>query len=79
MTLVSHYVDTYITAAIAQELAVEGPCHVIPTACAAGNYAIGWGMDMIRDGLIDVAIVGGGRCDFSGMLCRLSSFGRHCG
>lgn len=57
--LVSHYVETYITAAIAQELAVEGPCHVIPTACAAGNYAIGWGMDMIRDGLIDVAIVGG--------------------
>lgn len=58
-TLVSHYVETYITAAIAQELAVEGPCHVIPTACAAGNYAIGWGMDMIRDGLVDVAIVGG--------------------
>jgi 3-oxoacyl-[acyl-carrier-protein] synthase II len=57
--LVSHYVETYITAAIAQELAVEGPCHVIPTACAAGNYAIGWGMDMIRDGLVDVAIVGG--------------------
>lgn len=58
-SLVSHYVDTFITAAIAQELAVEGPCHVLPTACAAGNYAIGWGMDMIRDGLVDVAIVGG--------------------
>ena len=58
-SLVSHFVETYITAAIAQELAVEGPCHVIPTACAAGNYAIGWGMDMIRDGLVDVAIVGG--------------------
>ncbi|HLG76097.1 MAG TPA: beta-ketoacyl-[acyl-carrier-protein] synthase family protein [Ktedonobacteraceae bacterium] len=58
-TLVSHYVQTFITSAIAQELAVEGPCHVIPTACAAGNYAIGWGMDMIQDGLIDVAIVGG--------------------
>ena len=58
-TLISHYVETYITAAIAQELMVEGPCHVIPTACAAGNYAIGWGMDMIRDGLVDVAIVGG--------------------
>jgi 3-oxoacyl-[acyl-carrier-protein] synthase II len=57
--LVSHYVETYITSAIAQELAVEGPCHVIPTACAAGNYAIGWGMDMIQDGLVDVAIVGG--------------------
>jgi 3-oxoacyl-[acyl-carrier-protein] synthase II len=58
-SLISHYVETYITAAIAQELAVEGPCHVIPTACAAGNYAIGWGMDMMRDGLIDVALVGG--------------------
>lgn len=57
--LISHYVETYITAAIAQELMVEGPCHVIPTACAAGNYAIGWGMDMIRDGLVDAAIVGG--------------------
>lgn len=57
--LASHYAETYITAAIAQELAIEGPCHVIPTACAAGNYAIGWGMDMIRDGLVDVAIVGG--------------------
>lgn len=57
--LVSHYPETYITAAIAQELGVEGLCHVIPTACAAGNYAVGWGADMIRDGLIDVAIVGG--------------------
>lgn len=58
-TLVSHYSETYIPAAVAEELAVEGPCHIIPTACAAGNYAIGWGMDMIRDGLVDVAIVGG--------------------
>jgi 3-oxoacyl-[acyl-carrier-protein] synthase II len=57
--LASHYAETYITAAIAQELDIEGPCHVIPTACAAGNYAIGWGMDMIRDGLVDVAVVGG--------------------
>ncbi|MBA2392568.1 MAG: beta-ketoacyl-[acyl-carrier-protein] synthase family protein [Ktedonobacteraceae bacterium] len=57
--LISHFVETYITAAIAQELALEGPCHVVPTACAAGNYAIGWGADMIRDGLVDVAIVGG--------------------
>jgi 3-oxoacyl-[acyl-carrier-protein] synthase II len=57
--LVSHYPEAYITAATAQELGAEGPCHVVPTACAAGNYAIGWGADMIRDGLVDVAIVGG--------------------
>ena len=57
--LVSHYAEAYITAATAQELGVEGPCHVVPTACAAGNYAIGWGADMIRDGQVDVMIVGG--------------------
>ncbi|HEY0754199.1 MAG TPA: beta-ketoacyl-[acyl-carrier-protein] synthase family protein [Ktedonobacteraceae bacterium] len=56
---ISHKVETYITAAIAQELALEGPCHVIPTACAAGNYAIGWGSDLIQEGLVDAVIVGG--------------------
>ncbi|UFJ42566.1 beta-ketoacyl-[acyl-carrier-protein] synthase family protein [Brevibacillus humidisoli] len=56
---ISHYPESFITAAVAQELAVEGPCQVIPTACAAGNYAISWGADLIRDGVVDVAIVGG--------------------
>lgn len=56
---IAHKVETYITAAIAQELALEGPCHVIPTACAAGNYAIGWGADLIQEGLVDAVIVGG--------------------
>jgi len=31
----------------------------IPTACAAGNYAIGYACDMIRLGVIDTAIAGG--------------------
>lgn len=56
---ISHYPESFITAAIAQELSIEGPCQVIPTACAAGNYAISWGADLIRDGLVDAAIVGG--------------------
>ncbi|TRZ47124.1 beta-ketoacyl-[acyl-carrier-protein] synthase family protein, partial [bacterium] len=32
---------------------------VIPTACAAANYAIGYGYDLIREGRIDFAIAGG--------------------
>jgi 3-oxoacyl-[acyl-carrier-protein] synthase II len=31
----------------------------IPTACAAGNYAIGYGFDALRAGDVDVALCGG--------------------
>jgi len=32
---------------------------MIPTACAAGNYAIGYGFDLIRKGDLDYAVAGG--------------------
>jgi 3-oxoacyl-[acyl-carrier-protein] synthase II len=38
---------------------LKGPNYVIPTACAAGNYAIGYGFDLIKKGELDVAITGG--------------------
>lgn len=38
---------------------LEGPNFLIPTACAAGNYAIGYGYDFIKRGDLDYAIVGG--------------------
>ncbi|QKG83258.1 beta-ketoacyl-[acyl-carrier-protein] synthase family protein [Kroppenstedtia pulmonis] len=56
---VSHYSPVYITSAIAREIGAGGPSMVFPTACAAGNYAIGWGADLIKDGQADIAIVGG--------------------
>lgn len=48
-----------ISANISIYLKIHGPNYLIPTACAAGNYAIGYGFDLIRKGYIDCAVVGG--------------------
>jgi 3-oxoacyl-[acyl-carrier-protein] synthase II len=44
---------------IAIEFELHGPCLMIPTACAAGNYAIGYGYDVIRAGRADLMLAGG--------------------
>ncbi|MDD5565687.1 MAG: beta-ketoacyl-[acyl-carrier-protein] synthase family protein [Candidatus Omnitrophica bacterium] len=36
-----------------------GPNLLIPTACAAGNYAIGYGFDLIKNGELDMVFAGG--------------------
>ncbi|MDI6605666.1 MAG: beta-ketoacyl-[acyl-carrier-protein] synthase family protein, partial [Candidatus Omnitrophota bacterium] len=38
---------------------LKGPNYVIPTACAAGNYAIGYAYDLIRLGRADMMLAGG--------------------
>lgn len=43
----------------AVELGLRGPQRVIPTACAAGNSAIGYAMDLIQDGHADLMLAGG--------------------
>lgn len=48
-----------ISANIAIHFKLDGPNYLIPTACAAGNYAIGYGFDFIKRGDLDYAIVGG--------------------
>jgi 3-oxoacyl-[acyl-carrier-protein] synthase II len=48
-----------ISSNIANYFKLHGPNYLIPTACAAGNYAIGYGFDLIRKGDLDCAIVGG--------------------
>jgi 3-oxoacyl-[acyl-carrier-protein] synthase II len=50
-----HVIPTHI----AIELGVRGPCLMIPTACAAGNYAIGYGFDVIRSRRADMMLAGG--------------------
>ncbi len=53
-------VPTHSTpSAVAQELGVSGPLMMFSTACAAGNYAIGYGFDLIRLGRAEGVIAGG--------------------
>jgi 3-oxoacyl-[acyl-carrier-protein] synthase II len=55
-----YQVPTHSTsAAIAKEFNFRGPNMMFSTACAAGNYAIGYGFDLIRLGKADVMVVGG--------------------
>ncbi|AFH63018.1 3-oxoacyl-ACP synthase [Paenibacillus mucilaginosus K02] len=55
----AHYPYACISSAVSEEMGCEGPSFLIPTACAAGNYAISWGKELIEDGTLDAAIVGG--------------------
>ncbi|MDG5816047.1 beta-ketoacyl-[acyl-carrier-protein] synthase family protein [Chitinispirillales bacterium ANBcel5] len=58
-TLPRQYPCSTIPASIARSLKLKGPHTIIPTACAAGNYAIGYGFDLIQLGKADVVFAGG--------------------
>lgn len=53
------YPCSVIPANVAREFDLKGPITIIPTACAAGNYAIGYAYDLIRLDRIDMALAGG--------------------
>ncbi|MFW5960807.1 MAG: beta-ketoacyl-[acyl-carrier-protein] synthase family protein [Chitinivibrionales bacterium] len=57
--LPSQYPCGVIPANISRKFNIKGPSTIIPTACAAGNYAAGYAYDQIRLGEIDAAVVGG--------------------
>jgi 3-oxoacyl-[acyl-carrier-protein] synthase II len=44
---------------VASEVGFEGPNTVIPTACAAGNYAVAHAMDLLSAGRADLMLAGG--------------------
>jgi 3-oxoacyl-[acyl-carrier-protein] synthase II len=44
---------------VAETLGLRGVAWMFSTACAAGNYAIGYGYDLIRLGRADIVFVGG--------------------
>lgn len=55
------YPSGTVAKATAAVFGVRGPAVVFATACAAGNYAIGHAVDLIRSGACDVVLAGG--CD----------------
>lgn len=55
----SRYPCHVIASHVAIEFALQGPCLMIPTACAAGNFAIGYAYDLIRTGRADLVLAGG--------------------
>src|SRR5688500_4663176 len=66
-----------IAANVAREFAFEGISLVIPTACAAGNYAIAHAFDALRSGRADLMLAGGSdsfsRITYAGF-ARLGAF-----
>ncbi len=57
-TLLPKYGSTLLPIHIARAYGVQGMTMTLPGACAAGNYAIGLGADIIRAGRADVVIAG---------------------
>jgi 3-oxoacyl-[acyl-carrier-protein] synthase II len=53
------YPANTLSSTVASEFGFMGPNMVIPTACAAGNYAIGYSASLINDGKAEYMICGG--------------------
>lgn len=60
------YAANTIPANISRIFGAKGPSTLIPTACAAGNYAFGYALDQLRMGRMDYVIAGGSD-PFSGL------------
>ena len=56
---IEQYPCHVIAAHVGAELGFAGPNLVIPTACAAGNYALAYAFDTIRQGDAEVMLAGG--------------------
>ncbi|MDD5432114.1 MAG: beta-ketoacyl-[acyl-carrier-protein] synthase family protein [Candidatus Omnitrophica bacterium] len=59
VSLIPNYPCNNLASSIASEFSLEGVNYVIPNACAAGNFAIGYAFDLISNGEADMAFAGG--------------------
>ena len=58
-TTIVKYPGNALSGNIGYYFAICGPNYVIPTACAAGNYSIGYSYDLIKSNKADVMLAGG--------------------
>ena len=56
---IGHYPCHVIAAHLGEEFGAAGPNVMLPAACAAGNYAVGYALDALRHGRADVMLAGG--------------------
>ena len=56
--LLPKYGSTLLPIHVARAIGAQGMVLTLPAACAAGNYAIGFGADLIRAGRADVVVTG---------------------
>ncbi len=57
-SLLPKYGSTLLPIHVARAVGAQGMVLTLPAACAAGNYAIGLGADLIRAGRADVVVAG---------------------
>ncbi len=58
-SLVSLFPTSVITTNVGIEFKARGNSYMLPSACSAGNYSIGYAFDLIKSGELDSALVGG--------------------
>ncbi|MEM7449430.1 MAG: beta-ketoacyl-[acyl-carrier-protein] synthase family protein [Myxococcota bacterium] len=81
-TRLPRYGTTLLPIHVARALGARGMVLTLPAACAAGNYAIGFASDQIREGRADVVITGGSevieRLQYAGFLRLGAMAPDHC-
>jgi 3-oxoacyl-[acyl-carrier-protein] synthase II len=57
--LIPRYPAYVLANNVSAELGLHGPSYVIPNACAAGNFAVAYGCDLLRSGEAEAVFAGG--------------------
>jgi 3-oxoacyl-[acyl-carrier-protein] synthase II len=71
-SLLLPFIPSYATDRVAERYSLQGPRFTITTACSSSATAIAYGAELIRGGMADIMVCGGGEA-----LCELT-FGGFC-